>query len=265
MCSAPDFGISPHACSQPVLRGQSNEDGVMKRALLATIAAATLAGCGTANLAGADLPRGASAYSALGAPATISAQPQPRDYRIGPLDTVSVTVYQEPSMSVGAVQVDAAGNVSLPLIGSIPASGLTASELSGRIAKRLSTRYLHDPQVTVAVTGSVSQRVVVQGEVNQAGVYDVRGRTTLLEALALARGETRVASLREVVVFRNVNGQRMGALFDVDKIRRGEAADPEILGNDVVVVGHSQRRALWRDILQAAPLLGVFQFLSPAG
>ncbi len=231
----------------------------MKQALIGSMIAMMVSGCGSGSLAGTSLPRGAGAYSAFGAPAQTQAQTQARDYRIGPLDTVSVTVYQEPEMSVEAAQIDAAGNVSLPLIGSISASGLTAAELSGRIAEQLSTRYLRDPQVTVAVTGSVSQRVVVQGEVNQAGVYDIRGRTTLLEALALARGETRVAALREVVVFRNVEGQRMGAMFDVASIRRGEAADPEIMGNDVVVVGYSQARSMWRDILQAAPLLGVFR------
>ena len=231
----------------------------IKAPLIALAAGALVAGCGTASLSGADLPRGSAAYQRFGAPATGQQQAAARDYRIGPLDTVSVTVYQEPQMSVGAAQIDAAGNVSLPLIGSIPASGLTASELSGRIAERLSQRYLRDPQVTVAVTGSVSQRVSVQGEVNQAGIFEIRGRTTLLEALALARGETRVAALRDVVVFRNINGERMGALFDVNSIRRGEAADPEILGNDVVVVGYSGARAFWRDLLQAAPLLGIFR------
>ncbi len=231
----------------------------MKRAFVGLLAGLLVAGCGTASLSGTDLPRGANAYAALGVPTQGQPQTQARDYRIGPLDTVSVTVYQEPQMSVEAAQVDAAGNVSLPLVGSIPASGLTAGQLSGRIAERLSQRYLRDPQVTVAVTGSVSQRVTVQGEVNQAGVYDIRGRTTLLEALALARGETRVAALRDVVVFRNVDGQRMGALFDVNSIRRGEATDPEILGNDVVVVGYSQARSFWRDLLQAAPLLGIFR------
>jgi len=231
----------------------------MKRALIGLIAGFLVTGCGTASLSGTDLPRGANAYTALGASPQTQSQSQPRDYRIGPLDTVSVTVYQEPQMSVGAAQVDAAGNVSLPLIGALAATGLTAGELSDRIAERLSQRYLRDPQVTVAVTGSVSQRVVVQGEVNQAGVYEIRGRTSLLEALALARGESRVAALRDVVVFRHVDGQRMGALFDVNSIRRGEAPDPEILGNDVVVVGYSQARSFWRDLLQAAPLLGIFR------
>ncbi|MFN3944918.1 MAG: polysaccharide biosynthesis/export family protein [Allosphingosinicella sp.] len=184
---------------------------------------------------------------------------QTQDYRIGPLDTVSVAVFQEPELSAEAIQVDAAGNITLPLIGSVAAAGRSASELAAVIADRLGARYLENPQVTVSVSGSVSQKVTVQGEVNQAGVYDIKGRTTLLEALALARGETRVAALQEVVVFRTVNGQRMGAVFDVRAIRSGQAEDPAIVGNDIVVVGYSQARAIWRDILQSAPILGLFR------
>jgi polysaccharide export outer membrane protein len=116
--------------------------------------------------------------------------------------------------------------------------------------------------VAVSVTTSVSQKVIVQGEVNEAGVFEVKGRTTLLEALALAKGETRVASLDEVIVFRNINGQRMGAIFDVQRIRRGISEDPEIVGNDVVVVGTSRAKSVWRDILAASPLVGAFRPLT---
>lgn len=226
---------------------------------VALISSALLvSGCMAGTSPSASLPRGAEAYAVVNSGAQ-QQQDGARDYRIGPLDTISVSVFQEPELSVEAAQVDASGNIALPLIGTIPAAGKTAAQLSAVIADRLGSRYLVDPQVTVSVSGSVSQRVVVQGEVNQAGVYEIRGRTTLLEALALARGETRTASLREVVVFRNIDGQRMGAVFDVASIRKGEADDPEILGNDVVVVGYSHARSIWRDILGASPLFAVFR------
>jgi len=99
----------------------------------------------------------------------------------------------------------------------------------------------------------------VQGEVIQPGSYEIQGPTTLLGALALARGESRVASLNEVVVFRTVNGQRMGAVFDVHSIRSGTAKDPEIVSNDLVIVGYSQAKSIWRDILSSVPLLNVFR------
>lgn len=228
----------------------------MNRLVLATAAVALLAACASGPSATSTLPSGGAAYSVISAPPVAE---QAGEYRIGPLDSISIAVFQEPELSVNGAQVDAAGNIALPLLGRIPAAGKTASELSGLIAEQLGAKYLEKPQVTVSVAGSVSQRVVVQGEVNQAGVYEVKGRTTLLEALALARGETRVARLQEVVVFREVNGQRMGAVFDVAAIRRGQAEDPIVLGNDVVVVGLSHAKSIWRDVRESAGIVSVFR------
>jgi polysaccharide export outer membrane protein len=78
----------------------------------------------------------------------------------------------------------------------------------------------------------------------------------------MAHGETRVAAVKDVAVFRTINGQRMGAMFDIGSIRRGEASDPELVGNDVVVVGFSAGKSVWRDVLQAAPLMNVFRPLA---
>jgi polysaccharide export outer membrane protein len=117
---------------------------------------------------------------------------------------------------------------------------------------------LVDPKVSVIVLASVTQRVIVQGSVNEAGVYPIQGRTTLLEMLAMAKGTSNVSDEKRVAVFRTVNNQRMGAMFDVSAISVGDAPDPELLSGDVVVVGHSARRGAWRDFLTAAPALGLF-------
>jgi polysaccharide export outer membrane protein len=221
--------------------------------LLAALSA--LAACGGRPL-GENLPRGTAAYEVIPAATTISAA---ADYRVGPLDALDVTVFQEPELSLKGVVVDASGNIALPLIGSMAVNGKTATELSRELEKRFGETYLKDPQVTVAVASSVSQKVTIQGEVTQPGVYPLKGPTTLLEAISLARGETQIASLREVVVFRTIDGQRMGAVFDVDSIRRGEASDPQVQGNDVVVVGLSSAKSMWRDILGATRLMNVFR------
>jgi polysaccharide export outer membrane protein len=209
------------------------------------------------NQTSRTLPRGTEAYGMFAAgPATQA----PVDYRIGPLDTLDVTVFAEPELSVKAVQVDAAGNVELALIGTVAAAGKTARELSQAIASRYGTRFLENPQVTVSVASSVSQRVTVQGEVTEPGIYDLKGPTTLLQAISLAKGETRVAALRDVSVFRIVDGRRVGAIFDIAAVRRGEQPDPVLVGNDLVIVGYSARKGAWRDVLGAAPLLNVFTF-----
>lgn len=209
------------------------------------------------NQTSRTLPRGAGAYNVFdGGPAAQA----PVDYRIGPLDTLDVTVFHEPDLSVKAVQVDAAGNIELALIGTVSAAGKTARELSQAISSRYAVGFLVRPQVTVSVASSVSQRVTVQGEVTEPGIYDLKGTTTLLQAISLAKGETRVAALRDVSVFRIVNGRRIGAIFDIAAVRRGEQPDPVLVGNDLVIVGYSRRKGAWRDVLGAAPLVNAFTF-----
>lgn len=215
-----------------------------------------LGGCAGGTKLGAGLPNGFDAYPVPAQAEVVRASPE---YRIGQLDVIDVTVFLEPDLSAKGLAVDASGNVVLPLIGSFPAAGKTANALAAEIAARLERDYLNGPQVSVAVVSSVSQKVVVQGQVSEPGVYPIKGSTTLLEAISMAKGETNIASLNRVVVYRTIGGQRMGALFDVDAIRNGKVNDPEIYGNDTVIVGYSQAKSVWRDVLSTAPLLNVFR------
>ena len=199
------------------------------------------------------LPRGVEAQALF--PSTESAEAD-EAYIIGPLDTVSVAVFQEPDLNAQNAQVDAAGDVLLPLIGTVHAAGKSAPELASLYTSKL-TRYLKTPRVTVTVN-SITQKVAVEGSVQQPGLYDVRGRSSLLEALAMAQSPTRVAALNEVVVFRQVDGQRTGAVFDVGRIRAGLDPDPIIRGGDHIVVGYSWLKGAWRDFLSAAPMVNAF-------
>lgn len=225
--------------------------------LTLTAMALAVAGCASSNQLGPNLSVGPGAYTIV--PAGDSATRVASDYRIGALDTLDVTVFQEPELSRKGIQVDASGRMAFPLIGSVEAKGKTASQLSRELELLFGERYLRDPQVTVTVASSVSQKVSIQGEVTEPGVYPLTGPTTLLDVISLAKGETEVATLNQVVVFRNIDGQRMGAVFDVASIRRGEAPDPVIQGNDLVVVGYSAARRFWRNVLTAAPLFNVFR------
>jgi polysaccharide export outer membrane protein len=221
--------------------------------MLVAGAACVLAGCSH----GSALPGGEQAYANIPAPST---DRPVDDYKIGPLDTLAVTVFQEPDLSQAAVQVDASGNVLLPLIGQMKAEDKTSTQLASEIGVKLGTKYLTDPQVSVIVTQSVSQHVTVNGSVSEPGVYAIQGRTTLLDALAMAKGTSRVAALDQVAVFRMVDGKRIGGVFNVDRINRGLAPDPELKGDDTIVVGLSNVKAAWRDVLTAAPLLTAFSY-----
>nr|WP_317892196.1 polysaccharide biosynthesis/export family protein [uncultured Sphingomonas sp.] len=226
---------------------------MMRLRPVALLAAGLLSACQSPR---AGLPHGPDAYAVIPPPAAGTTRGA---YRIGPLDVLAITVFQEPELSQRDVQVDASGNLLMPLVGTVQARGKTAHQLSREIAGRLGTEYLVDPQVTVTVTASVSQQVTVEGNVTMPGVYDITGAPTLLEALARARSPTRVARLQEVVVFRTIDGRRAGAVFDVAAIRNGRAPDPELLGGDVVVVGFDAVKGAFRDFLTTAPLVSAFR------
>jgi len=203
------------------------------------------------------LPRGSAAYEVMPPP---SSDQRLGAYKIGPLDVLKVTVFQEPDLSFDQMQVDASGNLSYPLIGTVHAEGDTAIGLASEIAKALSRQYLVDPQVSVSVVSSVSQNVTVEGDVEVPGVYAINGTSTLLQALAQAHSPTSVAKLDQVVIFRNIDGKRAGAVFDVEAIREGRAADPEVLGGDVIVVGFDRVKGVFRDFFKTAPFLYVFRY-----
>lgn len=201
--------------------------------------------------------------TALPPPATADLIVEPRDYVIGPLDRLSIDVYGIPELS-RSVQVDASGRIAMPLIGSIEVTGKTPNALGVEIAQRLGERYVRNPHVTVNLTETVSQVVTVEGAVKTPGLYPVTGRMTLIRAIARAEGTTEFARENYVVVFRRVNGKDMAALYDLRAIRAGMYPDPEIYANDVVEIGESGARRVFRDVVAlspilAAPLLAILQ------
>lgn len=180
-------------------------------------------------------------------------------YLIGPTDVLKVSVFQVPDLSFDELRVDSSGNIQMPLIGTVRAEDLTPSQLSETLRQQLGARYLQNPQVSISVVSSASQKVTVDGDVTKPGVYEMQGRTTLVQAIAMAEGPTRTADLSSVAIFRNVNGQRTVAIFDLTSIRNGTMQDPVILGDDVVVVDRSRLNSAMREILSAVPALAIFR------
>jgi polysaccharide export outer membrane protein len=173
---------------------------------------------------------------------------------LGPFDRLSVEVYGIPDLS-RTVQADAGGRISLPLAGDLVIAGMTPGEVSDVVARRLASGHVRDPQVNVNLVESVSQVITVEGEVEEPGLYPVVGRMTLMRAVARAKGTTEFARLSHVVLFRRVEGRQMAALYDLRAIRGGLYEDPEVYANDIVMVGESQARRLFRDVIQGSTLL----------
>jgi polysaccharide biosynthesis/export protein len=162
-----------------------------------------------------------------------------RPYLIGPFDKLVIDVFGIEELSKKEVQTDAGGRISFPLAGIIEAAGRTPAELEQILVDRLRGRFVRNPQVTVNLKETVSQVITVDGEVKEPGLYPV----------------IEFAKLDDVVVFRTVKSQKMAALYNLKAIRRGYYDDPEVFANDVVVVGNSPARRIFKDALQIVPLL----------
>ena len=214
---------------------------------------ALLAGC--AGTRGGPIPYNVQNFSAPDAPAITALE---EDYKIAPLDTLHVSVFQVPDLT-NDYEVDLTGTIQLPLVGSIRAVDLTTRELDDRITQALAAKYLQHPDVSVAVKSSSTRNVTVDGSVRQAGVYPVTGRLTLLQVIATAHGTDENANPHRVAVFRTIKGQRMAAAFDLTSIRRGQAEDPRIYSGDIVVVDGSSVKGTWATILQSLPIIGLFR------
>jgi len=217
---------------------------------------AALSACGGSNFK-AETATAAKVQTQLPVPSVEDMTKDLADYRIGPLDKLTVTVFGVSDLTT-AGQVDAAGNFPMPLIGQVKAIGATPNELAARIAASLDQRFVRNPQVSVTVTEAVSAVVTVEGSVNKPGPLPIIGKTTLLRAVAAAGGPSEYARLGEAVVFRTVNGEKMVARFNLKDIRGARSPDPDIYGNDLIVIGDSPGRRLFKDLTSIAPVLGIF-------
>jgi polysaccharide export outer membrane protein len=142
-------------------------------------------------------------------------------------------------------------------VGEVRATGLTTREIEQNVTRLLGEKYLQNPQVTVLVAEYNSQRVTVEGAVKKPGVYPIQGELTLLQSIAVAQGLERTADT-SVLVFRQRNGRRSAARFELDEIRSGRVKDPRLAAGDVVVVKTSVAKEAFDNVLKVVPLARVF-------
>ena len=178
-------------------------------------------------------------------------------YEIGPHDELDIQVMDVPELS-GDREVTDEGTIDYPLIGDIQVAGKTVPNLKRELTKMLGSKYLQSPKITISIKEYKSQRFTVEGEVEKPGVYTILGRTSLMQAIAMAQGMNDVSDAGDIVVFRTVGGKRHAAKFDLNAIRKGSAPDPEVRRGDVIIVGTSYVRTVWRDLGKITPLARFF-------
>ena len=189
--------------------------------------------------------RGFCLLLALTSPLAISALPaapvvaDDPDYRLRPLDTLLIKVYDEPDLS-GTNKVSATGSLSFPLIGVVDVQGLKVPEAERKIAGLLKNGYIRNPQITITVETYAPRRVSVLGEVKKPGTFEIPAEEnmTLLQAVSRAEGFTNVAKTDEVIIRRIIRGKEEKLEVNATELMkaRSAAADYPLQPGDVVVV-----------------------------
>jgi polysaccharide export outer membrane protein len=146
------------------------------------------------------------------------------EFKLGPDDVIEVFVYKEPDLSTTVV-VRPDGKISLPLIGELSVNGKTAVELQKEVAQKL-TQYIAQPTVNVIVKEVNSAKVSILGEVKTPGMYKIKDRSTVIDAVALAGGFTEYAKRNKVTLIRiSSNGQQQQFQINVDDQLKGRKGD----------------------------------------
>ena len=158
-------------------------------------------------------------------------------YRIGSGDVVSITVYQEPDLTTVA-RVGEGGMIIFPLLGNIRVGGLSVSEATREIGAQLRDGYLVNPVVSLSLMEQTKARFIILGQVSRPGPYELpaNGSTTLMEAVGMAGGFTRIASPSKITVKR---GSQLIKVNGKEQQSGGGESAFKILPGDVITVQES--------------------------
>lgn len=163
------------------------------------------------------------------------------NYRITSDDVLSITVFQEDDLK-SLLRVSNDGSIAFPLIGAVPVKGLSTQEASQAIAARLSKGFLVDPQVTVNVMEFSKREFTVLGSVQKPGSYDMpdQQEISLLQAIGIAGGYTRIADARKVTLMRRDSSNSKVFHFNAARMAAGGETAFIVQPGDVITVPESK-------------------------
>ena len=157
-------------------------------------------------------------------------------YTIGPMDVLEIHVWKEPDFS-RTLLVRPDGQITMPLIGDIQASGMSTLALKNLISIKLK-RFLVNPEVTVLLEESNSKKFYIIGKVNLPGTYPLNYNMTVLQALSVAGGLAEWADKDSIRIIRRSGGKKVILKFDYDRAISGKNLEQNILlkPNDTIIV-----------------------------
>jgi len=169
------------------------------------------------------------------APRTTGAAPTTADYRMVPGDKLRIEVYKDTQLSQ-SLQIRPDGKITLPLIGDVPAAGVTPRELAGTLTERLK-EFLTAPVVTVIVAEAVPSMIYVLGEVNSPGAQPLSTPVTVLQALSVAGGFKDFANPKKIRILRKKpDGSILTINFNYKDAIQSTSAPMMLQAGDTVIV-----------------------------
>ena len=155
---------------------------------------------------------------------------------IGRMDSVEVRVFREEELTTRG-QLSRDGTISMPLIGAVRIEGLTTDQAAAAISRRLKDGYLVRPEVSVSIEARIRRTVTILGQAQRPGVFEIPAhrRLTLVEAVGLAGGTTRIANEKKVTL------KRAGQVFSVNlrDITNGKGEDISLRDGDTITIPES--------------------------
>ena len=157
---------------------------------------------------------------------------------LGPGDMFEVKVYNEKELS-GIYRVSTAGAIHFPLIGKVHVDGMTSSDAAEEIQRRLGEKYLRDPQVSILIREYNSKKVSVFGQVTKPGTFQYEDGLSVIQAVSMAGGFTKLAAKNDTNVTRLVDGDEKKFPIPVEAIAQGKAKNFFLQPGDIVYVPES--------------------------
>lgn len=155
---------------------------------------------------------------------------------IGRMDTVEIRVFREDELTTRG-QLSADGTLTMPLIGAVRLVGLTTDQAAAAITRRLADGYLVKPEVSVSIEARIRRTVTVLGQAQRPGVFEIPAhrRLTLVEAVGMAGGVTRIANARKVSLKRGATVTNV----NLKDIAAGAGRDIPLQDGDVITIPES--------------------------
>ena len=156
-------------------------------------------------------------------------------YLIGDEDILQISVWGNPELNV-QVPVRPDGMISFPLVGDVPAAGMTIVDIDSELTKRLK-EFIKFPEVSISIRKIGGSKIIILGQVRSPGVYAVSGSATILEAIALAGGLTRDAVGASVVLIRGGLQNPHAGKINIAKAQKGDfSQNVKLQSEDIIFV-----------------------------